>query len=91
MDERRKEMTHVYAPCSLCGGEVVPEHIRHTYHWNGRLFIFEDVPAGVCVQCSEVYFTAETVKTMEKTVLSKIRPKRTIRVPVYTYADAEVA
>jgi len=84
-------MTPVCAPCSFCDGEVVPEHIRHTYHWNGRLFIFEDVPAGVCVQCSEAYFTAETVKTMEKTVLGKIRPKRTIRVPVYTYTEAQAA
>lgn len=87
----RKEMSHVYAPCSPCGGEVVPKHIRHTYHWNGQLFIFEDVPAGVCVQCGEAYFTAETVKTMEKIVLSKIRPRHTIRVPVYTYAEAMTA
>ncbi|MBM4431783.1 MAG: type II toxin-antitoxin system MqsA family antitoxin [Chloroflexi bacterium] len=84
-------MAHVYAPCSLCGGEVMSKLIRHTYHWNGQLFIFEDVPAGVCVQCGEVYFTAETIKMMEKIVLSKIRPKRTIRVPVYTYAEAVMA
>jgi len=84
-------MTHVYAPCSLCDGEVVPKRIRHTYHWNGRLFVFEDVPAGVCVQCGEAYFTAETVKTMEKIVLGKTKPKRTIRVPVYTYVEALTA
>jgi len=75
-----KEMNHVYAPCSFCRGEVVPKYIRHTYHWNGQLFIFEDVPAGVCVQCGEAYFTVETVKTMERIVLSKTRPERTIRV-----------
>lgn len=84
-------MTHVYAPCSLCGSEVVPKLVRHTYHWNGQLFIFEDVSAGMCVQCGEAYFTAETVKTMEKAVLSKLSPKRTIRVPVYVYAEALAA
>jgi len=51
------------------------------------LFIFENVPAGVCVQCGEAYFTAETVKTMERIVLSKIKPERTIPVPVYIYAQ----
>ena len=90
-DERRKEMTHVYAPCSLCGGEVVPKRIRYTYHWNGELFLFEDVPAGVCVQCGEAYFTAETMKVMEKIVLSKVSPRRTIRVPVYIYPEALAA
>jgi hypothetical protein len=43
------------------------------------------------MQCGEAYFTAETVKTMEKIVLSKISPRRTIRVPVYTYAEAMTA
>jgi hypothetical protein len=51
------------------------------------LFVLEDVPAGVCVQCGEAYFTAETVKTMEKTVLGRAKPRRTIRVPVCAYAE----
>jgi len=45
----------------------------------------------VCIQCGEAYFTAETVKTMERAVLSKIKPRRTIRVPVYTYTEAQAA
>ena len=84
-------MTHVYAACSSCGGEVVSRRIRHTYHWDGRLFVFDDVPAGVCAQCGEAYFTAEIVKTMERTVLAKTRPGRTMRVPVYAYAEAAAA
>jgi len=39
----------------------------------------------------EAYFTAETVKTMEKAILSKLSPKRIIRVPVYTYTEALAA
>ena len=84
-------MAYVFAACSMCGGEVVPKQIRHTYHWDSRLFVFEDVPAGVCVQCNEAYFTAETVKTMEKTVLNKIKPRHTMRVPVYGYAETALA
>lgn len=84
-------MTHVFAPCSLCGGEVVVRYIRYTYHWDDELFIFEEVPAGVCVQCGEAYFTADTVKAMEKVVLGKTKPQRTIRVPVYTYTEALMA
>ena len=81
----------VYAPCSLCGGAVVLKRIQHTYHWDGRLFVFEDVPAGVCVQCGEAYLTAEAVNAMEKVVLGKTKPKRTVRVPVYAYAEALTA
>jgi YgiT-type zinc finger domain-containing protein len=83
-------MAHVYAACSLCGGEVVSRRIRHTYQWDGRLFVFDDVPAGVCLQCGEAYFTAETAKTMERTVLAKAKPRHTMRVPVYVYAEAAI-
>jgi YgiT-type zinc finger domain-containing protein len=84
-------MTHEYAPCSLCGGEVVAKLIQYEYRWKGKLFVFEDVPAGVCQQCGEVYFTAETVKAMEKTVLKELKPKRVIQVPVFSYAEVATA
>ena len=84
-------MAHEYAPCSLCGGEVVAKLVQHEYRWEGKLFVFEDVPAGVCQQCGEAYFTTRTVKAMEKAVLSKLRAKRVIEVPIFSYAELAAA
>jgi len=84
-------MAHDYAPCSLCGGEVIPKLIQYEYHWEEKLFVFEDVPAGVCRQCGEIYFTAEVVKAMEKVVLRDLEPKRMIQVPVFSYPEAVAA
>lgn len=84
-------MAHEYAPCSLCGGEVVAKLVQYEYHWEGKFFVFEDVPAGVCRQCGEAYFTAETVKAMEKAVLSNLKPKRVIEVPIFSYAELAAA
>lgn len=84
-------MKRKYDPCTFCGGEVVDERAQHEYHWEGKLFVFEDVPAGVCCQCGEKYFTAEVVKAMERAVLQKTKPKRTIHVPVFSYAEVAAA
>jgi len=80
-------MKREFDPCSFCGGEVVLELVRHHYHWEGRIYVFEDVPAGVCRQCGERYFDAPVVKTMEHAVLKKTKPKHTLRVPVFSYKE----
>jgi YgiT-type zinc finger domain-containing protein len=80
-------MKHKYGPCSFCGGTVAARLIEHEYRWQDKLFVFEKVPAGVCQQCGEVYFTVDTVKALERAVLSKAKPKRTIQVPVFEYPE----
>ncbi len=82
-----KGMKHEYGPCSFCGGGVTEQLIEHEYRWQGELFVFEGVPAGVCQQCGEIYFMVDTVKALEHAVLSKARPKRTILVPVFAYPE----
>jgi len=64
--------------------------VQHEYRWEGKLFVFEDVPARVCRQCGEKYFDAQVVKAMERAVLEQLEPKRIIQVPVFSYADVSV-
>jgi len=85
--EGTNKMKHKYGPCTFCGGEVSERLIEHEYRWQAELFLFEKVPAGVCQQCGEVYFTIDTVKALEQAVLSKARPQRTIQVPVFVYPE----
>jgi YgiT-type zinc finger domain-containing protein len=73
--------------CSFCGGELEERLVQHEYRWEGKLFVFEDVPARVCRQCGEKYFDAHVVKAMERAVLHQLKPKRILRVPLFTYPD----
>ena len=75
--------------CSFCSGEL-ERLVQHEYRWEGKLFVFEDVPAYVCRQCEEKYF-AQVVKAMERAVLSQLEPKRILHVPVFSYAKVAAA
>lgn len=77
--------------CSFCGGELEERLVQHEYRWEGRLFVFEDVPACVCRQCGEKYYEARVVKAMESAVLGQLKPKRILQVPVFSYSEVAVA
>lgn len=62
--------------------------VQHTYRWQDKIYIFEDVPAQVCRQCGERYFDARTIEEMERIVLTKTKPTRILQVPVFSLKAA---
>ncbi len=76
--------------CSFCSGELEERVVQHEYRWEGKLFVFEDVPAHVCRQCGEKYFEANVVKAMERAVREQLVPKRILHVPLFSYSDVVV-
>lgn len=74
-------MRHDYGDCYFCGGEVVERIIELEFRWKGQLYILEGVPAGICQQCGEKYFTAEVSKAIDEAVESG-EVKRIVNVPV---------
>lgn len=81
-------MAHGYGKCSLCKGEVKEKRVSVDFRWGKDLVVIEDVPAGVCEQCGEKYFTAKVSKKMEKLALAKIKAKRSLKVPVMEFKQA---
>ena len=77
-------MPHNYGDCYFCGGEVVEMVIELEYRLKGRLYIIEDVPAGICQQCGEKYFTAHVSEAIDRSVEAK-EIKRTVSIPVKKY------
>jgi len=73
---------HKYGDCSFCGGEVKNSKVELDYRYKGKLYIFKDVPAGVCQQCNEKYLTAEVAKEIEYRIKKKEVWDETISVPV---------
>ena len=85
-------MSHEFGDCSFCGGKVTEKLVRVDYRVGEKLVIVERVPAGVCGQCGEQYFTARVAKTIEELARSAVPSRRTIAVPVKTFpAEASMA
>ena len=80
-------MLHNYADCSFCGGEVKEEKVEMDYHYQGKLFIFQNVPAGVCQQCGEKFLTAKVAKEIERRVHTKHTWDKVLSVPVDVFPE----
>ena len=78
-------MTKKYSECFYCGGAVEEQLMPRELRWQGVLFIFENVPMGVCIQCGEKVLKPEVAKAIDRVLLEKKKPNRTIQVPVYRY------
>lgn len=78
---------HKYGDCSFCGGEVKEDKVELDYRSKGKLYIFKDVPAGVCQQCGEKYLTAKVSKEIEWRIQTKEKWDKTICVPVDIFSE----
>ena len=78
-------MTKRYSDCFYCGGTVEERLMPRELRWQDQLFIFENVPMGVCTQCGEKVLTPEVVKAIDRILQEKRVPTRTVQVPVYYY------
>jgi YgiT-type zinc finger domain-containing protein len=63
--------------CSIqgCPGEYVPRRIVHTIQSDGKLLIFDNVPAEVCDICSDTLLSPESIRQMESVIQDKIEPQ----------------
>ena len=70
--------------CYFCKGKIINKRVRHVHHWGDEIVIFENVPAEVCTQCGEVYFSPEVLGMMDKATLGRTPPDKSISVPVFS-------
>ncbi len=65
---------------------LIDTEVTYTLQHQGRLILIEHVPARVCKETGEQYFSPETVEHIHSLVKSKKRPEKVIETPVYEYA-----
>lgn len=53
-----------------------------------ELFAVENVPARVCKETGEQFFSPETVEHLQQLIEGKTPPRRTIQTPVYDYSSS---
>lgn len=64
---------------------MVETKVTYALEHGGRFFIIEEVPARVCNETGEQFFSPETVEHLQSIVASKKTPDKVIETPVYTY------
>ena len=65
---------------------MVEAKVTYTIEYNGRFFIIEHVPARVCKETGEQFFSPETVEHLNALVKGNQKPVRLVETPVYEYA-----
>ena len=68
--------------CSLCHGATEKRVVTYTQWVQGELIAVEGVPAGVCIQCGENYFTPRVADQLQKTIQIH-QTTKTLSVPVF--------
>ncbi len=64
---------------------MIDTKVNYTLELDGKFYIIENVPARVCKETAEQFFSPETVENLQKTIWGKKKPKRTIETAVYDY------
>ncbi|MDQ7827221.1 MAG: type II toxin-antitoxin system MqsA family antitoxin [Candidatus Eremiobacteraeota bacterium] len=75
--------------CYFCKGRLEEKRIEFDGRWGQKRVILKDVPAEVCMQCGEQYFSPEVSRTMEELAKMESVPDEVIiEVPVRQYKVA---
>ena len=67
--------------CDLCGGELHEQVTSLMYQFHGNWYLFANVKADVCEQCSEKYIAGKTARDIEKSIMEKKTWDTYVKVP----------
>ena len=65
---------------------MVEAKVTYSLEVGKNFYIIENVPARVCMETGEQFFSPQTVEHLQRTIWEKKEPKRVIETPVYEYA-----
>jgi len=65
---------------------LVDQRVTYSLEIDGKFIVIENVPARVCKETGEQYFSPETVERLQQTVWGQKKPVRVIETPVFEFA-----
>ena len=65
---------------------MIETKVTYTLAHGGRFYIVEHVPARVCQETGEQFFSPETVEHIQALIKGGKKPDRVVETPVYEYA-----
>lgn len=68
--------------CMYCGGTLVEREVSRMQEYEGHWYLIEHVPALVCEQCGEIYYTMDAHDLVYDLVSNPTKPVRLMQVEV---------
>jgi len=65
---------------------MIETEVTYTLEYSGKFFLVEHVPARVCRETGEQYFSPETAEHLQSLIKSRKKPDKVVETPVYEYA-----
>jgi YgiT-type zinc finger domain-containing protein len=65
---------------------MIETEVTYTLELGGKFYIIEHVPARVCQETGQQFFSPETVEHIQALVKGGKKPVRVIQTPVYEFA-----
>ncbi len=65
---------------------MVEQKVTYTLLMGDKFFIIENVPARVCLETGERFFSPETVERLQQTIWEQRQPSRVIETLVFEFA-----
>jgi YgiT-type zinc finger domain-containing protein len=65
---------------------LVERKVTYALQVDGKFLVIENVPARVCEETGEQFFSPETVERLQQIIWEEQEPKRVIETPVYEFA-----
>jgi YgiT-type zinc finger domain-containing protein len=65
---------------------IIETEVTYTLVHSGKFYIIEHVPARVCQETGEQFFSLETVERIQVLIKGGKNPDRVVETPVYEYA-----
>lgn len=69
--------------CSYCQGELEQQLVTRLQHYQGHWIVIENLPALVCRQCGERFYTPQAHDRVVELITGKSDPARTETIDVY--------
>ncbi len=79
-----------YDNCEYCGGRVLEKFVTVDLRLKDKLYVFENVPVGVCRKCGERYDRGPVLERLEELASHQSLFKDKIQVPRFDFAEGAV-
>jgi YgiT-type zinc finger domain-containing protein len=66
---------------------MIEQKVTYTLVMEDKFFIIENVPARVCLETGEHFFSPETVERLQQTIWGQKEPIRMVETPVFEFAE----
>ena len=73
--------------CVFCGGDICKDIVTVVNEREGKVFIIENVPAGVCTQCGEREYDVNVISKLETIMVKRKAIKMEKLVPVADFTE----